>query len=261
MGSEVGTPGFAFFGALPHAEWMRDDEPATAVQVPTVFIVDDDPGILKLFERLLSSKGMRTEAYADADAFLSSYLEQDEHEAECLLLDFKLPRLSGLELQRRLAQREEVLPVVMITGHGSAATAVEAMKLGAVDFIEKPFHIDDVLASIECALLRGRCARRERDHVSKNRARFARLTPREREVLDFVVAGHSSREVASILGLSKKTIDLHRSHIMAKVRADSVVDLVTMVLTGQPSRHAREGEEQGAVEGLEPTSPPSGGLG
>jgi FixJ family two-component response regulator len=215
---------------------MQPGEPSSAEQASTVFIVDDDPGIVKLLERLLRAEGMRTESFPDADSFLGEYLKRDENEAECLLLDLKLPDVSGLELQRRLAEIANALPVVMITGHGSASSAVEAMKLGAVDFIEKPFHMENVLEVVKNALERDRKAKRERDDASRSRERFARLTPREQEVLNLVVAGHSSREVAEILKLSKKTIDLHRSHIMAKVRADSVVDLVTMVLTGRPSR-------------------------
>jgi two-component system, LuxR family, response regulator FixJ len=187
---------------------------------------------------------MRVETYGDAEAFLAGYSERP---VECLLLDLKLPRLDGLDLQRRLAERAGGLPVVIITGYGSTATAVEAMKLGAVDYVEKPFDLDALVATVRTALAKDREAKRGRSRRSEVHALLARLTAREREVLDLVVAGHPSREIADVLGLAKKTIDLHRSHIMAKLRAESVVDLVTMVLIGRRSR--RQDPADGALGG------------
>lgn len=206
------------------------------LEPPTVHIVDDDPGVSEVLERLLRSNGMQTVTYADVDSFLNGY---QEHEVECVLLDYQMPNRTGLDLQRQLAQRERQLPVVMITGHGSTTTAVEAMKLGAVDFIEKPFQSEALMRSVEGALAKGRLAQKERAVASETQRRLSRLTPREREVLDHVVDGHSSKEIATMLGLSKKTVDLHRSHVMSKLEADSIVELMTMVLTGQRKRPER----------------------
>lgn len=222
-------------------------DPAGLEEAPTVYVVDDDPAVAGLIERVLAEHGLHTEVYADADSFLDSYRERA---VECLLLDLRLPDASGHDLQRRLAERAEDLPVVMITGYGTASNAVEAMKLGAVDFLEKPFQADALVRSVEGALERARSIRHERVAASETRRKLGRLTPREREVLDLVVDGLSSKEIAEQLGLSKKTVDLHRSHVMGKLEARSIVDLMTMVLTGRPSRRG-QGDDAEALEGVE----------
>jgi FixJ family two-component response regulator len=205
---------------------------------PTVHVVDDDPQVVRMLSAALGAAGMQVEVYADADAFLGAYRER---EIECLLLDLRLPGTDGLDLQRRLAERAGLLPVVMMTGYASARTAVEAMKLGAVDYIEKPFELQALVRTVQQALQRGREAKLEHQARSEVDGRLARLTAREQEILALIVKGYSSREIAAEIGLAKKTVDLHRSHILAKVGADSVVDLVRMVLTSRRSSDPEAG--------------------
>lgn len=201
----------------------------------TVFLVEDDRDITKYLTDLLEAVGFEVQAFATGGEFLQRYAPRP---LACAIVDLRLPGINGLELQRRLLLREEQLPVILMTGFASAATAVEAMKLGAVDYIEKPIDPGELLSTVRVAIEKDRKAKARRAEQTTVASMMARLTPREREVLDLVVAGHPSKDIAEILGLAKKTVDLHRSHIMTKLQAQSVVDVVTMALTGHRTRRS-----------------------
>jgi two-component system response regulator FixJ len=194
---------------------------------PTVFVVDDDQAMRTSLKWLIESIGMRVRTFESANAFLSSYYPG---QAGCLLLDVRMPGMSGLELQSYLSRQEIQLPVIIITGHGDVAMAVRAMKSGAMDFIEKPFDDENLLRSIRNALdydQKRRSLQAERAEVA---ARLAELTPREHEVMDMVTEGRSNREIATALGVSAKTVEAHRARVMDKMRAGSLAELVRMAL-------------------------------
>jgi two-component system response regulator FixJ len=194
---------------------------------PTVFVVDDDQAMRTSLEWLIESIGMRVKTFGSANEFLGSYYPG---QAGCLLLDVRMPGMSGLELQAYLARQQIRLPVVIITGHGDIAMAVQAMKAGAVDFIEKPFNDNDLLRSIRNAIdydEKQRSLQIERAEIA---ARLAELTPREHEVMDMVTEGRSNREIAAALGVSAKTVEAHRARVMDKMRAGSLAELVRMAL-------------------------------
>ncbi len=194
---------------------------------PTVHLVDDEPEVLDYVQSLLDSVGLRYETYRTADSFLESY---EAHSPECLVLDIRMPGMSGLELQRRLRAQGATLPIVFLTGHSDVAMAVQAMKEGALDYIEKPCHSQVLLDTIQLALERDRAEMRKRELRDRMNGRLDSLTAREREVLELVVAGYPSKSIAASLNLSKKTIDLHRAHIMKKMEAQSVAELVRNAL-------------------------------
>jgi len=194
---------------------------------PTVFVVDDDQAMRSSLKWLIESVGMKVRTYGSADEFLGSYYPG---RAGCLLLDVRMPGMSGLELQEHLARREIQLPVIIITGHGDVAMAVKAMKAGAVDFIEKPFNDEALLGSIRNALDYGERQRALQFQRSEIAARLAELTPREHEVMDMVTEGRSNREIATALGVSAKTVEAHRARVMDKMRAASLAELVRMAL-------------------------------
>lgn len=202
----------------------------------TVFVVEDDLDVSKVLCGLLESAGYDVQAFTTGGEFLQRYAPQP---LACALIDLRLPGISGIELQRRLAQHDVPPPVILMTGYASAATAVEAMKLGAVDYIEKPIVPAELFENVRTALERDRNAKRHHSEQTAVADMMARLTPRERQVLELVVAGHPSKDIAEILSLAKKTVDLHRSHIMSKLQAQSVVDVVTMALTGHRTRRAQ----------------------
>lgn len=195
------------------------------VTEPTVFIVDDDAAVRDSLRWLVESVGLNVEPYATAREFLDVY---DSSRPGCLVLDVRMPAMSGLDLQEELAAREPTSPIVFITGYGDVPAAVRAMRKGAVDFIEKPFSDQVLLDRIQ------RCieldARNRRDHArgAKILARFAVLTRRERQVMDLVVAGKSNKATARQLGISGKTIETHRAKVMQKMQAKSLADLVRM---------------------------------
>jgi FixJ family two-component response regulator len=194
---------------------------------PTVFVVDDDQAMRTSLQWLIESTGMRVQTFDSADAFLAGYYPG---RAGCLLLDVRMPGMSGLELQGYLAREGYRLPVIIITGHGDVAMAVKAMKAGAIDFIEKPFHDEDLLRSIRKALEqdhRLRIGQAARDDLL---ARLADLTPREHEVMGMVTEGKSNREIAAALGVTAKTVEAHRARVMEKMRAESLAELVRMAL-------------------------------
>ncbi|MGD2081955.1 MAG: response regulator FixJ [Chromatiales bacterium] len=193
---------------------------------PTVFVVDDDQAMRNSLKWLIESVGMRVETYGSADDFLRHYYPG---RAGCLVLDVRMPGMSGLDLQDHLARESIRIPVVIITGHGDVHMAVRAMKCGAVDFIEKPFNDELLLDSIRNALaadLEQRSHQAERAEVA---TRLAQLTPREYEVMEKVAAGMSNKQIAVDLGVSAKTVEAHRARVMEKMEADSLAELVRMV--------------------------------
>ncbi|WP_462330375.1 response regulator FixJ [Thiohalocapsa halophila] len=193
----------------------------------TVFVVDDDQAMRSSLQWLIESMGMRVETYDSAQAFLDAYYPG---RAGCLLLDVRMPGMSGLELQAYLAKREHRIPVIIITGHGDVAMAVKAMKNGAVDFIEKPFDDEALVVSIRNALQHDEKQRALRSQRADIAARMAELTPREHEVMTMVTDGRSNKEIATSLGVSAKTVEVHRARVMDKMRADSLAELVRMVM-------------------------------
>ena len=194
---------------------------------PTVFVVDDDEAMRRSLKWLIESTGMRVQTFDSADAFLRAYAPGW---AGCLLLDVRMPGMSGLELQAYLARADHRLPVVIITGHGDVSMAVKAMQAGALDFIEKPFHDEDLLRSIRRAVEADNQTRAERSQHAAVLARLEELTPREHEVMELVAAGMSNKEIATSLGVSAKTVEAHRAKVMDKMRATSLADLVRMAL-------------------------------
>lgn len=198
------------------------------MQEPTVFVVDDDDGLRRSLDWLFRSTKIPVETYPSAGDFLAAF---DPSRPGCLLLDVKMPGMSGLELQRRLQEAGHQLPIIIITGHGDVPSAVQACKNGAFDFIEKPFSDQQLLSRVRQALEQDRAKREEDDGQREFRQRFAHLTPREREVLAYVVAGCSSREVAGTLGLVVYTVENHRASIMRKLEVRSVADLVRLTTT------------------------------
>ncbi len=189
-----------------------------------VFVVDDDSRVRDALTTLLASAGFEVAAFASATAFL----EADKPDAPaCLLLDLDLPDISGLELQKELLERQAP-PIVFLTGHGDIPSSVKAMKAGAVEFLSKPVGDDELLTAIDAAIALDRTARSQRAELSELKRRYECLTPREREVLPYVVAGLANKVTASELGTSVVTIAIHRGHIMQKMGARSLAELVRL---------------------------------
>ena len=194
---------------------------------PTVFVVDDDRAMRESLSWLLDSVGLRVRSYATAADFLA---EHDPAQPGCLVLDVRMPGMSGLDLQAELARRGVELPTIVITGHAEVSMAVRAVKAGALDFIEKPFSDQLLLDRVRQALeidLEVREVRRRREDALR---RLATLTAREREVLNLVVAGKQNKEIASELGVSPKTVEVHRAHVMSKMCVDSLAELIRITL-------------------------------
>ena len=195
---------------------------------PTVFIVDDDPAIRIAMQALMDSVNLKHEIYPSGDEFLKSV---DDHRPGCLVLDIRMPGLGGLELQEELLKRGNTLPIIFITGHGDVPMAVEAMQKGAVDFIQKPFRDQDLLDRIREAVKTDRERRAEQEKHAEVEHRLARLTNREREVFDLVVTGKPNKVIAYELGVSQRTVEIHRARVMEKMQARSLADLVKMHMT------------------------------
>ena len=188
-----------------------------------VFVVDDDASVRRSTERLVRSQGFGIQAFASAREFLDGARVD---RPGCLVLDVQMPGLSGLDLQRELAQRGVEIPIIFLSGHGDIPMTVRAMKAGAVEFLTKPVKTRDLLAAIRGAIERGRASHEARREVESLRERYERLTPREREVLRLVVAGLLNKQIAGELAASERTVKFHRAHIMKKMQADSLADLV-----------------------------------
>jgi two-component system, LuxR family, response regulator FixJ len=197
---------------------------------PIVYIVDDNEGVRETIQSLFQSVDQAVEAFASARAFLDSY---PVGQPGCLIADVRMPEMSGLELHEELRRRGVDLPVIIITGFGDVEMAVSAMKAGAADFIAKPYKEQELLDRVQKAITRSLEARRAVGRQQEVRDRLERLTPREREVLDLVVAGEPNKRIAHRLELSEKTVEFHRANIMKKLEARSVADLVKKTLGGQ----------------------------
>ena len=206
----------------------------TRPQAATVFVVDDDDAVRNSLRLLLKAVGLPTELFRSADEYLKAF---DNDRSGCLVLDIRMPGMSGLELQEELNRREAILPIIFITGHGDIPMAVEAMQRGALDFLQKPFRDQDLLDRINRALEKDRVGRALLGNRESIRARIASLTPREQEVLAMVTQGKANKVIAADLELSQRTVEIHRAHLMEKMGANSLAHLVRMVVdAGTPPR-------------------------
>lgn len=200
---------------------------------PTVFVVDDDRAVRDSLRWLIESIGMKVETFDSATDFLKVY---DPERPGCIVLDVRMPGMSGLELHERLRQHDYNVPVIFITGHGDVPMAVRAMKAGAVDFVSKPFNDQALLDRVQQAIDRDRKNRVQRAEQAEIHSRWMRLTPREREVMEMVITGHSNKSIAARLGVSSKTVEAHRAKFMEKMRANSLPDLMRLTLTSGAPR-------------------------
>jgi len=198
-------------------------DPGTA---PLICVIDDDSSVREALSSLFRSMGLRVKLYGSAAEFFESALPA---EAGCLVLDIRMPGLSGLDFQDRLVKANIHLPIIFMTGHGDIPMSVRAMKAGAVDFLTKPFRDQDILDAIRLGLERDRARREDEKASSDVRARLATLTPREQEVMAFVTAGLMNKQIAAEMQLAEITVKLHRASVMRKMGADTVADLVRMV--------------------------------
>ncbi len=204
----------------------------------TVFVVDDDQAMRKSLKWLIESVGMKVESYASAVEFIRNYYPG---RSGCLLLDVRMPGMSGLDLQEQFIRQNIKIPIIIITGHGDVPMAVRAMKAGAVDFIEKPFNDEFLLDSIRRALaldVQQRTFQAQRAEIA---ARLAHLTPREHEVMEMVTNGKSNKEIANQLGVSTKTVEAHRARVMEKMEASALAELVRMVMAANVYEAPQQG--------------------
>ena len=197
----------------------------TAGAEPVVFVVDDYAPGRRSITRLLHAAGFVVAAFASAQDFLAQY---DPAASGCLVLDLAMPAISGLELQSILADKRSLLPIIFLTAHGDVPKSVQAMKHGASDFLTKPVNDEDLLAAVRAAIDKDRGLREEQAELSDIRTRLATLTPREREVLEYVIAGKLNKEIAGDLGTVEQTIKIHRAHVMQKMKVRSVAELVRL---------------------------------
>lgn len=206
-------------------ETGQEDRGPEAV-VTTVYVVDDDPVVRRLLRGIVEAVGWRAEVHESAEKFLAAFPTDGPG---CVLLDMRMPGMSGLDCLREMTRRETLLPVIMVTGHGDVELAVQAMKDGALDFLEKPVAAPRVLEVVRGAIERSLAAYGERRDRAKRERRLASLTPRERQVLDRIVRGEINKSVAKRLGISEKTVEVHRARVMSKLDAKSLADLIRIV--------------------------------
>jgi len=212
--------------------------PATAKATPIVFVVDDDPSVREALSSLFRSVGLQVELFGSAAEFLQ---RKRPDGASCLVLDIRLPGVSGLDFQGQLLKADIRTPIIFMTGHGDIPMSVRAMKAGAVDFLAKPFRDQDMLDAVAAALQRDRQAREAEDAAASLRANYDLLSPREREVMALVTSGLMNKQAAGQLGLSEITVKIHRGQAMRKMKAKSLADLVRMAESlglHQPKAHA-----------------------
>jgi RNA polymerase sigma factor (sigma-70 family) len=198
---------------------------------PLVFVIDDDPSVRSSLKFLLSTVGLQAETFESADSFLR---RKPADIASCLVLDVRLPGLSGLDFQLELATRNICIPIIFLTGHGDIPMSVRAMKAGAVEFLTKPFRDQDLLDAVRVALDRDRTRRKQDKEVADLRQRFDTLTSREQEVVSMVVAGMLNKQIAAELGTAESTVKVQRSRAMEKMQAESLADLIKMIQKVQP---------------------------
>jgi two-component system, LuxR family, response regulator FixJ len=199
-------------------------------QPATVCIVDDDEAVRGSLKLLLKSLGLATRAYGSAPEFLAEF---DPQRRGCLVLDIRMPGMSGLDLQQELNARGALVPIIFMTGHGDVPMAVEALQQGAMDFLQKPFRDQDLLDRIHRAIERDRAGRELLGNRERIRARIDSLTPREREVLKLITDGKANKVIAAELQLSQRTVEIHRGHVMEKMEANSLAHLVRMVMEAE----------------------------
>jgi RNA polymerase sigma factor (sigma-70 family) len=200
-------------------------------EAPIIFVVDDDSSVRSSLKFLLSTVGLHAEAFDSADSFLR---KKCPDVPSCLVLDVRLPGLSGLDFQRELAARNICIPIVFLTGHGDIPMSVRAMKAGAVEFLTKPFRDQDLLDAVRVALDRDRARREQEKEMANLRRRFDSLTSREQEVVSMVVAGMLNKQIAAELGTAESTVKVQRSRAMEKMQAESLADLIKMIQRVQP---------------------------
>ena len=193
--------------------------------VPTVFIVDDDRGMRQSIQDLVESVGLRAESFATGGEFLK---RKPTNDPSCLVLDVRLPQMSGLDFQRQLAETGMQIPIIFITAHGDIPMSVRALKSGAVEFLTKPFRDQDLLDAIQEALRRDRATQEQQTEIHDLQERYGTLTPREQQVMALVVSGMLNKQIASEIGASEATVKVHRGNVMHKMKAGSVVELVRM---------------------------------
>jgi FixJ family two-component response regulator len=228
----------------------QTDDPPISEQSPTVYVVDDDPAMRSSLRWLIESVGLAVCTCSSAREFLATYRDVG---LGCLVLDVRMPGMSGLDLQIELARRNIEIPILIITGYAEVPLAVRAMKAGAFDFIEKPFSDQTLLDHIRAAVARDEVTRRRRSARAQLQARMRLLTQRERDVLERVISGKSNKVIAAELTLSTKTVEVHRAHVMEKLQATSLADLIRLVLLAEGT----DPDDGGAPSGTAGSRPAS----